>query len=501
METMRTFARGLLVCSFLFPVAIVACGSTDDSPATGQIGNTGPAGGSGAAAGAGGGGAGGAGPGGAGQGGAGGATLLCVPGQSVACVGPAACAGGQVCMADGSGYQPCVCGAPGTGGGAGTSSGQEGGAGTFGAGGSMGVGGGAGTAGGSGFGGAGAGGSFENCVDAASCDAAGYTTPTSSALPLPTGGAAGPDGSVTTQVFRTGLLGDSDPDGTPNYDAWRSYGLDIDGWSTDAKFGAHCKAVGGAKKSDIRIDGVAGIDNSWGKNIVSGIIATLVPDPSGTFTEAISMGRQSTMLRINGLAPSGDQAGLTTELFSVVGNTDASGAYIPPTQPQWADGSYVWHPLPEGVASDGSAVSKLQNGYVVGDLWVSGDRASFPFDLFFLEAPVVSTLLQARIVGTLSADRKSLTSGVIGGLVNTEAFIASIKIVAGKISPSLCDGAAFDGITNQVRGASDILEDGTQDPTKDCNAISVGFGFTSAAAELGDPAPKKTPEPNPCQGF
>jgi hypothetical protein len=35
--------------------------------------------------------------------------VLCVPGQAIACFGPAACAGGQVCKDDGSGYEPCDC--------------------------------------------------------------------------------------------------------------------------------------------------------------------------------------------------------------------------------------------------------------------------------------------------------------------------------------------------------------------------------------------------------
>jgi hypothetical protein len=35
----------------------------------------------------------------------------CVPGATQACVGPAACSGGQACLADGSGFGPCDCGA------------------------------------------------------------------------------------------------------------------------------------------------------------------------------------------------------------------------------------------------------------------------------------------------------------------------------------------------------------------------------------------------------
>jgi hypothetical protein len=35
----------------------------------------------------------------------------CVPGTTQVCVGPAACSGGQACLADGSGFGPCNCGA------------------------------------------------------------------------------------------------------------------------------------------------------------------------------------------------------------------------------------------------------------------------------------------------------------------------------------------------------------------------------------------------------
>lgn len=50
--------------------------------------------------------------------------FLCVPNQSVACVGPGGCAGGQACNAEGNGYLPCDCGgSPGSE--AGADSGQE----------------------------------------------------------------------------------------------------------------------------------------------------------------------------------------------------------------------------------------------------------------------------------------------------------------------------------------------------------------------------------------
>ena len=36
--------------------------------------------------------------------------LVCAPGRSVACVGPAGCSGGQVCDASGTKFAACICG-------------------------------------------------------------------------------------------------------------------------------------------------------------------------------------------------------------------------------------------------------------------------------------------------------------------------------------------------------------------------------------------------------
>jgi len=38
------------------------------------------------------------------------ASVACTKGSTQACIGPGACHGGQVCLADGSGYGPCDCG-------------------------------------------------------------------------------------------------------------------------------------------------------------------------------------------------------------------------------------------------------------------------------------------------------------------------------------------------------------------------------------------------------
>lgn len=101
--------------------------------------------------------------------------------------------------------------------------------------------------------------------------------------------------------------------------------------------------------------------------------------------------------------------------------------------------------------------------------------------------PMRKLFVQASI-----ATDGSAASGVIAGVMNTEEFIASLKVVAGYVSMALC-GPAFDGIAQQIRQTSDILDDGTQDPMQTCNGISVGLGFDAAASLLNgvalDPAP------------
>ena len=84
-------------------------------------------------------------------------------------------------------------------------------------------------------------------------------------------------------------------------------------------------------------------------------------------------------------------------------------------------------------------------------------------------------------------------------MVDTEAFIVELKKAAGRIDPGLCTGSTFDSIANQIRQASDILTDGTQDPNKTCNGISFGMGFKATAVNFGKVAAKQPEPEDPCK--
>jgi hypothetical protein len=87
--------------------------------------------------------------------------------------------------------------------------------------------------------------------------------------------------------------------------------------------------------------------------------------------------------------------------------------------------------------------------------------------------------------------------GVLSGILPTEAFVDFAMGVAGRLSTSLCLESASASIATQLEQASDIVRDGTQDPTEVCDGISIGLGFSASRVQLGATTTAPAP-PNPC---
>jgi hypothetical protein len=100
----------------------------------------------------------------------------------------------------------------------------------------------------------------------------------------------------------------------------------------------------------------------------------------------------------------------------------------------------------------------------------------------------------------LNPGHDGATAGQIAGILDAEEFTAEFAKAAGSFDPGLCDPSSptLQSILNQVRQASDIMLDGTQDSTKVCNGISIGLGFTMKSAKLGDVANAVAPPMDPC---
>jgi hypothetical protein len=281
-------------------------------------------------------------------------------------------------------------------------------------------------------------------------------------------------------------LGETDRAGVASSTAWQGYGRDIDGITTVVgNDQGECKRVAGAA-SATQADGPGGIDNSFGKNIVAFLLA-LSPTPSKNASDVIEVGGRTPMIAFGAPPP----ATGALPAFSFV-TADTTGA------PKW-DGLDT-RPVAESSTSAGKPKTVFSNGTLTAGVLGSGD-ASAPFVLSFafggtgtLDVPI----RLARVSMTIAADGKTATNGTISGVVDAAEFEAAFVKVAGALSTSLCSGSTLDSIKQTIRQASDILVDGTQDPLKDCNAISIGVGFNAALVAVGPVAAPVTPSPDPC---
>jgi len=271
--------------------------------------------------------------------------------------------------------------------------------------------------------------------------------------------------------------------GEGNSGEWKKFGFNLDdkvstGLSTDV-----CKPNSGGSPNTAYPDGDNGIDNSFGKNLLPTIIG-LYPAWPQDVNNGILNGNFTALVKVDCMPDTGDAPNLTSKLF---GGTSLG------MMPAW-DGTDKW-PVEPGLLSDTmdplSSTILFPNSSISGTTYNAGKDGTF-----ILSVPVKGptgstsiklTLYAARMEMTLADDRKSAKDGMLGGVLNTEEFVAEVKKIGALMG--LCDNPAFAGLLNTVRQASDTLADGTQDPTRECDGISIGLGFSMVEAMLGDVGP------------
>ncbi len=297
--------------------------------------------------------------------------------------------------------------------------------------------------------------------------------------------------SVTFAISKL-YLGDTDPDGTPDkVNGWKNYGYDIDGDISTATSTNLCKVATGANAKDVYPDGNDGIDNSFGKLILP-IITSISSSAASAINSSITGGKFTIMLDMQKLGSKTDYNPLVTNLFA---GGDLGSA------PKF-DGTDMWPVLPDLLndptdITKGSKVS-FPTSYVTGNTWVSGSKGNVVLALSISGYSLSLTIANAVISLELDATHKHGTKGIIAGVLSTEALTTQLKAVAGSFDASLCSGPTVNSILAQITEASDILQDGTQDPTKTCDGISIGLGFDAEVVQLGPIAPEPVVKPNPC---
>jgi hypothetical protein len=339
-----------------------------------------------------------------------------------------------------------------------------------------------------------------SCSDGATTDPTGKgastgqmgTTSTSSGSGG-AGGEGGAGGSAPTCMGEGTVLAATELlFGEGNSGEWKAVGFNVDGLVSTANSKDVCLPNSGADPSTPYPDGDDGIDNSFGKNLLP-VILSLYQNWVNDINNGIQKGFFTSMLKMECLPPTGDFPVMNTKLF---------GGTTLPMAPLF-DGTDKWPVAPEllGNSMDpNSSTVMFPKSSVTGDLFDSGKNQTFiltvPLKTMTATTSIKLTLYAAQIQMTLAKDRKSSTGGMIGGVLNTEEFVAEIKKVGFLLD--LCGTIAFDNLITAVRQASDIMADGTQDPTKTCDGISMGLGFEMKEVQIGDVGPP-TPVGMSCQ--
>jgi hypothetical protein len=298
-------------------------------------------------------------------------------------------------------------------------------------------------------------------------------------------------GSVTFAISKL-YMGDTDRDGTLDLtNGWKSYGYDLDGKISTATSTDLCKPADGASPNNVYADGLDGIDNSFGK-LVLPIFLGVAADFSSKINASIAGGKFTLMLDMQKLGTGADYNPLTTNLF---GGGDLLAT------PKF-DGTDQW-PVLSSSLNDGATIASgskfsFPTSYVTADTWVSGSKGNVELDLLFGSTVIPLTITNAVISLQLSPGHTTGTTGTIAGILNTAQFAAQVASFFGASDPSLCSGPTLASLTSAITQASDIMQDGTQDPTKTCDGISIGLGFDAAVVQLGAVVAPPAPQPNPC---
>jgi hypothetical protein len=286
--------------------------------------------------------------------------------------------------------------------------------------------------------------------------------------------------------------------GDGNNGEWKSLGFNIDGETWTAGDPKHCKPNSGATPSMVFPNGNNGIDNSFGDNLLPTIIGVdpnLVTDTNNGLTNGIF----TVLLKMYCLPPSGDVDGMTTKLFggTALGiSADGGGTQM---TPKW-DGTDQWPVEPNLLSNPNDPESStivMPGTFVANDVYDTGKNQTFvltlPLNLNGMSSSLKLTMYAAEAQMTFSTGRTAATLGVLGGVLNTEEFVAEIAKVADLLG--YCSNSIYPALITKIRQSSDIMADGTQDPTQVCNGISVGLGFQMKEVLRGPIGPAVTDGP------
>ncbi len=333
----------------------------------------------------------------------------------------------------------------------------------------------------------------ESATTVGSGGGGGATTSTTTSSTSGTGGSAPVcdpfvvDGTVfgVNNLF----VGETKTNGMSDTTAWKTYGANIDGDVSTSQSSGLCMPAGGASAS-VHDDGNNGIDNSFGKNVLP-LLLTAAPDPTAQVNASIAVGEFTIMMHLDGLGADPDQDPVPAYVYSG-GQTFSTPNF---------DGKDCWPVTAESLTDSAdikSAKVTFPMATLVGNTWTSGITDTLVVTLRVSGVNLTLPVHQARISMDLSVDHSSATNGQISGVLSTSEFMDIIQDLAYDAFGFGCNDATVIAIQNEILKASDIMQDGSQDPNATCDGISIGVGFTAVPMDLGTILDPADPPADPC---
>jgi len=282
------------------------------------------------------------------------------------------------------------------------------------------------------------------------------------------------------------FLGETDRAKSPNVkDAWKEYGYNLDGLTTDKSSKNVCTRVGGADANK-QEDGKEGTDNAFGRTILS-FITGLVPTPSKSLNDSINSGSFTILFDITGLDDS------PTQTATGLGGRLLIGGEVPTgTTPNLNDPNFDW-------PYRANPTITIADAYINNGTFVNGSGGTTVELSLFIQGVALTLKINKAIITFDHKPPNDIANGTIAGVIGTEELVSGIEKVAGRISEQLCGGSTLDTIKTTIRQASDILLDGSNREGVACDAISIGIGFSGK--RIGPPktiAVEGAVPPDPC---
>jgi cysteine-rich repeat protein len=304
-------------------------------------------------------------------------------------------------------------------------------------------------------------------------------------------------------------IGATRPDGTSAADAWQSIGFDLDGTCTNS---ATCKGPLDSQSckpatAQIQYDGELCRDNAFAS--LQQMVAQ-VPEVGTRFgisEDALNCnlwrGTYTVVLKISGYSGQLDDSQIRVDYYASPGLEKPPAWRCPEDgfrskYPLWRVAS-EWHvdssALTQPIAAPGTLPNSnvadpnayVKDGYLVAQLppettlRLAGDAIPY-------RGMAIKTQ-QGLLVGNLYRGQDStwqVRDGMVAGRIRSADFVTTFRQVG------LCEGdslvAFYASLVDYSTGNADVLADGTSDPTRPCDAISMGIAFEAAQITPGTAA-------------